>query len=155
MEKRYTQPALLWALAQEYAAKKWPEREIGPTDLQLYYYPAAGSGAWLQHGPKLYWQETVNGDHFNNCEQDALAENEIGEVVLMHRGRRQTVVLGHTLAEAVNNLRGNKTGRPPRADEPLSENLTIRLTPSMRAALGDDAGEFVRQAIAEKLESVK
>ncbi len=90
MDKRYTQPALLWALAAEYAAQKWPDyRPARAMDVVLYLYPESGPGAWMLNGPKLYWQDDpVVGDHWTNCDQDALEDADIAEVVLMHRRLR-------------------------------------------------------------------
>ena len=104
MEPRYTNPALLWALSQGYAAKRWTDRLPGPSDLHLTYYPATGSGYWIQHGKKIYWQADMADSFFTTCDQGALAKHEIGEVVLMHRGTLQSVVLGHNLSEAVGEL---------------------------------------------------
>lgn len=154
MEKRYTQPALLWALAQEYAAKKWPDKIIGHTDLQVAFYPVDGDGLWIMHSPKLYYQDEPGADHFTNCDQSALADHEIGEVVLSNRRNRQSAMLGATLEEAVSTLRDAPMGRPTKYEAPLSVRMELRLTQAMRDSLPADNSEAldtIRGMIEERM----
>jgi hypothetical protein len=149
---RYTQPALLWALVAEYAAKKWPDKPIGHTELALYLYPSTGAGAWYMHGPKLYWQdEPVTGDHFTNCDKGALTGADIADVVLMHR-RMRASIRWDSLDNAVRAMRVGKTGRPPISDEGPSTTHSVRLPNAMWEQIPEPRADWIRAAIEERMQ---
>ena len=155
---RYKQPALLWALATEYAAKRWPQRPIGHTDLQLYIYPVDGMGAWLMHNPKLYWQDEVGGQYFGNCDQSALMVADIGEVTLMHRSRKeqQSWVSFEAAVDAMREAQEPRIGRP--SLDPVSgpsDTHNIRFPNSLWERIPEPRSEYVRQSVEIRIESGK
>jgi len=104
MDRNY-QPSLLWSLALAwYEAQRGPDAQpLGPIDLTLYVYRTDTAGAYMMHGPKLYWtDEPMSGQYFTNCDQGSLADHAqtVGEVVLWDRRARKTVVLGKTYDQA-------------------------------------------------------
>lgn len=115
MEKRDYQPSLLWVKVQAwYDAQQDPmsqHRPLGPHDLTLYIYRTDQSGAYMMHGPKLYWtDEPMSGQYFRNTDQDDLFENAdlLGEVVLWDRRTKKTVLIGHTFEAAVKKIGGER-----------------------------------------------
>lgn len=107
-DSRYYDPALLWALACDYAQRQADAEgrpQVGPTDVQLRIYGKWEHGCFRLHGPKLYKDEG-DGEHFTNCPQDALRQHAaiIGEVVLQNVRIRRATVLGKTFDQAITRL---------------------------------------------------
>ncbi len=106
--ERDYQPSLLWAKANDWYKAECPDAlPPGPHELNLFVYRTDQPGAYLMHGPKLYWQdEPMGGSHFNNVEQDDMLRHrdQLGEVVIWDRRRRQTVLVGKTFEKAIDRL---------------------------------------------------
>jgi len=106
------QPSLLWAKvsawyeAQPMDSMMATARPLQPHDLTLHVYRTDKSGAWLMHGPKLYWTDTPHGQYFGNTDQTALADNAevLGEVVLWDRRIRKTILVGNTYQDAMEKI---------------------------------------------------
>ena len=116
MEKRDYQPSLLWVKTRNWYEsqsenKELAHRPLGAHDLTLYIYRTDKSGAWMMHGPKLYWtDEPMSGQYFRNTDQSDLYDNAdvLGEVVLWDRRTRQTVLVGHTFEGAIAKISGKE-----------------------------------------------
>ncbi len=112
VSERDYQPSLLWTKAwawyqsQPQLVEDRPAMPYGPHDVTLFVYRRDQPGAYQMTGPKLYWTDEPMGQYFQNVKQDDMLENkdQLGEVVIWDRRRRQTVLIGNTFEKAIERL---------------------------------------------------
>ena len=85
VDERLYQPTLLWGYFMNWIRQtEMTERriDVGTADPSLMIFRRSETGAYYMFDTRLYWKEDLAGEHFNNCDQDALWEKseDLGEV---------------------------------------------------------------------------
>ena len=107
LTERDFQPSLLFVKTTSWYKAQNPDRDFGPTDLTVYVYRTDQTGAYMMHGPKMFYTDTpMAGQYFGEVPQDDLAKHaaQLGEVVLWDRLHKNTVLIGTTFADALHKI---------------------------------------------------